>query len=114
MSDISIPSPPGSAHMALSLAGLCAVGGAIGLSRGSKASAMAGSILAAAFGASAYTIQEGHVVQGYSAAMYTSSLLSGAMFFRFVKTRKVMPAGALAAVGAGAVAYYSLKLDEMR
>ena len=97
--------PPGVSHPAFGLAGLCALGGGVGLARsGSKVSLAAGLLLGGVFAFAGREIQEGRAQDGYQMAMAASSLLSGTMMFRLVRTRKVMPAGVLACVGAASAA----------
>ena len=105
--------PPGAAHLSLTMAALCGVGGVMGLLKGSPISAVAGAALATAFGAAAHKIREGAADEGYRVAMYSSSFLSGTMVFRYVRTRALMPAGALAVLGAGGAAYHYNKLLEL-
>jgi uncharacterized membrane protein (UPF0136 family) len=105
--------PPGVSHPAFGLAALCALGGGVGLVRGSKVSLVAGLIFGGAFAFAGQTISEGRAADGYKLAMATSSVLSGAMMFRWISTRKVMPAGALALVGAAGAALYYDKLLEI-
>ena len=104
--------PPGVSHPAFGLAGLCALGGGVGLARGSKVSLAAGLLLGGAFAFAGREIQEGRAQDGYQAAMAASSFLSGTMMFRLVRTRKVMPAGLLACVGAASAAFHYDKLLE--
>jgi uncharacterized membrane protein (UPF0136 family) len=55
---------------------------------------------------SAPPLQAGEGAQGQSAGLATSVLLTAAMGVRLAKTRKAMPAGLLAVVGAAASAYH--------
>jgi|LauGreSBDMM110SN_4_FD.fasta_scaffold131854_1 uncharacterized membrane protein (UPF0136 family) len=109
---MAVERPPGVAHPAFGLAGLCALGGGVGAARGSRVSLLAGLALGGAFAFAGSEIQQGRAQEGYRWAMASSSLLSGAMMFRLVRTRKIMPAGLLACVGAWSSAWHYDKLLE--
>ncbi len=54
-------------------------------------------------------MQSGEEAKGYRLATMSSAALTAVMGVRFYKTRKPMPAGALAALGAASLAYHGTK-----
>mmetsp|Transcript_9282 Transcript_9282/g.11113 ORF Transcript_9282/g.11113 Transcript_9282/m.11113 type:complete len:114 (+) Transcript_9282:198-539(+) len=98
--------PPGSAHMNFSLGGLVALGGAVGyFKKGSTPSLLAGLTFGGLLIGSGVLISGDSQFEGHALATGTSSVMSLGMGFRFLKTGKFMPAGLVAALGAGAAAY---------
>lgn len=71
----------------------------------------AGIFFASAFGWSGYQIQAGNEVKGFRLGLITSVGLAAVMGQRFYKTRKPMPAGLLAALGAGSSFYHFQKYN---
>lgn len=104
--------PPGSAHLTYTVGAITAVGGVAGYVKGrSPRSLAAGLLFGAGFG------YAGHLIgtqpeRGFRFATTVSGLLTGVMAHRLYSTGKVMPAGALAAVGAAATAYHASKWAE--
>jgi len=112
----TLPSPPkktNTENTKTALAALCGVGGVIGFAKKrSVPSLVAGVAFAAAYGFSAHLINGGEGETGHAAAAGASALLAAAMGARLVSTGKAMPAGALAALGAGGLAYNFAKYRE--
>ncbi len=105
---------PGSAHVNLSLGGLVLAGGIVGyVKKGSRMSLLSGITVGSLLLGSGYLIAKtDHVYEGHILATTTSSILALAMGQRFVATGKFMPAGLVAALGAGACAYNYHKSKE--
>jgi uncharacterized membrane protein (UPF0136 family) len=55
-----------------------------------------------------YLIDRGEVPVGYQLATGASVALGAAMLTRYVKTRKVLPSGALAVLGTVSAVYYAV------
>jgi uncharacterized membrane protein (UPF0136 family) len=91
------------------LAGLVGIGGLMGYVRkGSVASAVAGTLVAAGYAYSGLLLSSPNdAAQGRILAMATSGLLGSAMAVRFVKTVRVVPL-ALTLVGVGAFTYFAV------
>jgi len=102
---------PGSAHPCFGLGGLTLTGGLVGfLRKGSKASLGAGVVCGGLLiGSGVLIVQDKHL-EGHALATGTSMLMSLGMGHRYIKTGKVMPAGAVAALGTLSVAYHMKKV----
>ena len=109
-----IARPPGSAHLSFTMAALSTVGGVAGYARaGSVRSLGAGVAVGAAFAYAGSLISTpGSTERGLRLAAGTSAVLTAAMAMRFARTRAVMPAGALTALGAASLAYHGAKWQE--
>jgi len=106
---------PGSAHAALTMAGISAAGGVYAFAKAkSKASLVAGIGLGAAFAAGSYAINLGHDFEGHAIAAGTSLALVSTMGPRYIKTVSIMPAGILALLGTASFAYEAKKAYEWR
>ena len=104
---------PGSAHLSFTMAGLCAGGGVVGYVRArSVPSVVAGFGCGALFLGSGLLIKQGDNVKGHGLALMTSVALVGALGPRALKTGKMMPAGAVAMLGAVSAAYHAKKTIE--
>jgi uncharacterized membrane protein (UPF0136 family) len=98
-----------SQHTAYTMAGLCALGGLMGFARKrSTPSLLAGLVLGAAFAYSGFLLQENRDY-GHETSFVTSTVLVGAMGSRFLRTRKFMPAGLMAACGLVNAVYHAKK-----
>src|SRR4051812_10367831 len=64
------------------------------------------------FGWAGSRIQNGEEVRGFKLATTSSAALMAAMGYRFFRSRRVMPSGMLAALGAASTAYHALKWQE--
>eukprot|EP00878_Enallax_costatus_P006957 GHUV01007291.1.p1 GENE.GHUV01007291.1~~GHUV01007291.1.p1 ORF type:complete len:111 (+),score=34.35 GHUV01007291.1:177-509(+) len=105
--------PAGSSHANATLGLLCAAGGVLGfLKKRSMPSLVAGLAFGAAYGASAYIINVGDPATGHLCGLVSSLVLTGAMGARFAGTRKVMPAGVMAAAGVLGAVYNFQKHQE--
>jgi uncharacterized membrane protein (UPF0136 family) len=101
---------PGSAHLSFTMAGVCGGGGVAGYVKArSVPSLVAGLACGGLFLGSGLLIKQGENVKGHSAALLTSSALFGAMAPRALRTKKLMPAGLVALLGAGSAAYHAKK-----
>lgn len=99
----------GSAHPSFAMAALLIAGGGAGYARAkSLPSLVAGITFSGAFLLSGWWIQNGQDYKGHRLALSASSLLSGAMLARVVKSRKPIPAS-IAAVGLLSAAYHGKK-----
>jgi uncharacterized membrane protein (UPF0136 family) len=112
--ELAAPRPPGSSHLTLTLSALTSAGGVYGyVKSGSSRSAIAGLLLGGAFFYSAQLIATpGATERGFRLATGASAVLAGAMAMRLAKTRALMPAGLLTAVGAASAAYHGAKWRE--
>ncbi|KAJ2719749.1 hypothetical protein GGI07_005026 [Coemansia sp. Benny D115] len=100
-------------HPAYTMAGICAVGGAIGYAKGkSIPSLVAGVGLGAAYWYAGTRIQNNENY-GHDLALATSSLLLFAMGPKALRTRAPVPV-AMSVLGTGAAGYYSKKAYEDR
>lgn len=75
---------------------------------------MAGITFGAAFASGGYLINAGNPQLGHDISSVASILLTGAMGARAAKTKKMMPAGVLAALGTFSAAYHIKKSMEWR
>ncbi len=106
--------PPGAAHLTYTLSALTSAGGVYGFVRsGSSRSAAAGLLLGGTFFYAAQLVaQPGAQERGFRLATGASAVLAGAMLMRYAKTRALMPAGLLTAVGLASSAYHGAKWRE--
>ena len=105
--------PTGSSHLTFTMAAIVSAGGVMGYVKGrSVPSLTAGLIFGGIFVASGYMINSGREVAGFRTGLHTSALLAGVMGARFIKHRKVMPAGALAALSLLSSGYHGKKYVE--
>jgi len=103
----------GSAHLAGTMSLLTLLGGIGGyVSAKSTQSLFAGLLFGSGFGASAYFIQNEEQVRGFRLATVNSVLLSGIMTVRYIRTRKIMPALPLTALGLASAYYHGNKYLE--
>ena len=102
-----------SSHLTFTMATVVGAGGVMGYVKGrSVPSLAAGLIFGGIFAASGYMINNGREVAGFRTGLHTSALLAGVMGARFIKSRKVMPAGALAALSLISSGYHGKKYVE--
>ncbi|PNH06431.1 Transmembrane protein 14A [Tetrabaena socialis] len=102
--------PSGEIHLDLALSALTSLGGIMGyVKKKSLPSLLGGLTFGVAFGASAYIIQNQDALLGHSVGCATSALMLTMMGARFVRTRKMMPAGVLAGTGLIGLAYHAQK-----
>ena len=96
----------GSAHLNFTAGALSIAGGAAGFARaGSTASLAGGGTVGLGFLFAGYLIQTGDDLAGHVCGCAAGGTLTAAMGSRFVKTGKMMPAGAAAGVGLVALLY---------
>jgi uncharacterized membrane protein (UPF0136 family) len=94
------------------MAALLMAGGGAGYARAkSIPSLVAGVTFAGAFALSGFWIQQGEDYKGHRLGLSASTLLSGAMLARAVKTRKPLPTG-IAAVSLLSAGYHGKKTVE--
>lgn len=72
-------------------------------------SLVGGLTFGAAFGMTAYVIQTHDAFVGHSLGATASAVMMGMMGMRYLKTKKVMPAGVLAGSGLLGLAYHAHK-----
>eukprot|EP00510_Aplanochytrium_minuta_P009782 CAMPEP_0184063352 /NCGR_PEP_ID=MMETSP0957-20130417/835_1 /TAXON_ID=627963 /ORGANISM="Aplanochytrium sp, Strain PBS07" /LENGTH=109 /DNA_ID=CAMNT_0026360309 /DNA_START=111 /DNA_END=437 /DNA_ORIENTATION=- len=103
----------GEAHAALGMSALLFVGGALGYARGkSIPSLVAGTAFGTGYAISGWLISKGDGKEGHSLALALSGTLTGVMGGRFLKTKKVMPAGVLLGAGGLSATYHGIKAAE--
>jgi len=100
-------------HAPYSMAAILAAGGLYGLGKGSRASLVAGLGFASLYAIAGYECQQGQVHYGHTIGLCTSVILASLMEVRYMKTKKVMPAAALAGLGTLAGAYHGYKLYQI-
>lgn len=94
-------------------AGLLAIGGIAGFVKGkSVPSLVAGVSLGGLYGAAGVLINRGDCKEGHALAAVTSALVVGVMGPRFVRSKKVMPAGLLTAAASGSFVYDAYKAQQ--
>ena len=105
----------GSAHASFTMAGIVAAGGLMGYARKrSIPSLVAGLAFGGLFALSGMMIRNGQDYHGHVLAAATSSVLVLAMGPRALKSRKFMPAGLVATLGAVSTAYQTNKALEWK
>lgn len=98
--------PPGAAHLNFTMGGLVIAGGAMGyFKRGSKVSLLAGLTFGGLLLGSGVMISGDSQYQGHVLATGTSGIMALAMGQRFLSSKKFMPAGLVATLGAACCAY---------
>eukprot|EP00802_Teleaulax_amphioxeia_P022445 Tamp_22891.p1 GENE.Tamp_22891~~Tamp_22891.p1 ORF type:complete len:112 (-),score=12.93 Tamp_22891:727-1062(-) len=103
----------GSAHLSFTMGALMGLGGAYAFVRkGSKASLIAGGSIGALFVGSGLLIQAGQNKNGHLLAVGSSLALVAGMGPRAVASRKFMPAGLVATIGAASGAYQAAKVQQ--
>mmetsp|Transcript_16463 Transcript_16463/g.35510 ORF Transcript_16463/g.35510 Transcript_16463/m.35510 type:complete len:119 (-) Transcript_16463:383-739(-) len=103
--------PPGSAHPNFTFGGLLVAGGAYGFYKGSTASLIAGA------GSGSLLISSGMLVErdpqlAFLLGSGVGGLLTAGMLPRFLKTKKVMPAGMVTLVGALSLSWNLFNLSK--
>ncbi|KAI7822309.1 transmembrane proteins 14C-domain-containing protein [Kickxella alabastrina] len=102
-----------SQHPAYTMAGICAVGGAIGYAKGrSIPSLVAGASIGAVYWYAGTRIQKNQDY-GHELALAASTLLLFAMGPKALRTRAPVPLS-MSVLGTGSAAYYSKKVYEER
>uniref|UniRef100_A0A7S0YNV4 Transmembrane protein 14 n=1 Tax=Polytomella parva TaxID=51329 RepID=A0A7S0YNV4_9CHLO len=105
--------PTGQAHLDITLALLTSVGGAMGYFKKNSVPSLIGGIgFGVAYGTTAYLIQNVDAVLGHQVGCVTSVALAASMGARFLKTKKVFPAGVVAGAGVLGLAYHIKKYQE--
>ncbi|KAJ9505162.1 hypothetical protein QJQ45_030293, partial [Haematococcus lacustris] len=100
----------GQAHLDWSLAALCVLGGGVGwIKKKSLPSLAGGLVIGAAYGVSGYLIEQVDGFQGHVVGGVTSLVLAGMMGSRYARTKKMMPAGIMAAAGMLGLLYHGKK-----
>ncbi|KAJ2158992.1 hypothetical protein GGF46_003360 [Coemansia sp. RSA 552] len=95
------------------MAGICAIGGAIGFAKGrSVPSLVAGVGIGAVYAYAGWKIQKNEY-RGYDVALLASSLLLFAMGPKAFRTRSIVPV-TMTTMGTAATAYYGKKAYEER
>lgn len=98
--------PPGSAHLNFTLGGLTILGGAMGYAKKrSVPSLLAGVTFGGLLVGSGVLISKNESFQGHALASGATGIMSAAMAKRFLSTKNFMPAGMMAVLGAGGLAY---------
>merc|ERR1711934_193121 len=102
-------------HLNYTMAGILAVGGLAGYAKKRSApSLVAGLSLGAAYAYAGYLISQNEAEQGHLVGTATSGLVLLAMGPRFVKSRKIMPAGILTITSLVGLGYNGMKYNEWR
>eukprot|EP01113_Clastostelium_recurvatum_P017224 TRINITY_DN2015_c0_g1_i1.p1 TRINITY_DN2015_c0_g1~~TRINITY_DN2015_c0_g1_i1.p1 ORF type:complete len:122 (-),score=24.56 TRINITY_DN2015_c0_g1_i1:62-373(-) len=96
------------------MAVVMALGGAMGYAKSrSTASLVAGVASGSLFALSGYLIENGRPLYGHELAGVVSVLLTATMGRRALRTGKIMPAGAIAALNLAHAAYQWTKVNQM-
>lgn len=94
--------------LAYAVGAAVAIGGLVGYARArSIASLAAGVAVGAGYAACGTAIERGHPRDGNAAASILGAMLATTMGFRAARTGKMMPSGAVAALGAASCAYHA-------
>lgn len=105
--------PPGSAHLNFTLGGLVLAGGALGYAKKrSLASLGAGLAFGGLLIGSGVLITKNESFRGHALATGVTGIMAAAMTQRYFSTRKFMPAGVVAVLGAAGCAYNARKALE--
>jgi len=102
--------PPGAAHLNLTVGGLLATGGAVGYFKAGSIPSLVGGLGCGALMVSSGVIVEHDPQAAFILGTGTSGVLTAGMLPRFLKTKKMMPTGAVAALGSLALAYNGFQL----
>ena len=98
--------PPGSAHLNFTLGGIVLVGGAMGYAKKrSVPSLAAGLTFGGLLIGSGILISKNESFQGHALATGVTGIMSAAMAQRYMASKKFMPAGMVATLGAAGFAY---------
>ncbi|KAG7387188.1 Transmembrane protein 14A [Phytophthora pseudosyringae] len=99
-------------HPTYTMAGLLTAGGVFGyLKSKSVPSLVAGVTLGAGFGIAGFLLQKGEMTNGHGVALLVSSITTGAMGLRAVRTKKPLPVS-VASLGALSAAYHAHRFTE--
>mmetsp|Transcript_6558 Transcript_6558/g.15950 ORF Transcript_6558/g.15950 Transcript_6558/m.15950 type:complete len:114 (-) Transcript_6558:2278-2619(-) len=105
--------PPGSAHLNFTLGGIVLAGGAMGyVKKRSVPSLAAGITFGGLLVGSGILISKNESFKGHALASGATGIMSVAMAQRFFATKKFMPAGMVATLGAAGFAYNAKKAIE--
>ncbi|KAL4518182.1 hypothetical protein Ndes2526A_g01369 [Nannochloris sp. 'desiccata'] len=102
--------PTGSSHLSYTLGFLSAVGGLSEfIKTGSKPSLIAGLGIGSLYIYGGYLINNGQSEVGHKVNVSAAVLLAGAMVPRYLKTKKIWPAGVMGAAGLMSLLYEGKK-----
>lgn len=103
-----------SAHPSYTMSGLCIVGGIAGYAKSrSFPSLLSGLALSIVFTYSGLQIQNGDYEKGHTTGLIGSSILGAGMTVRFIRTRKIFPAGVFGVLGLLSTAYHAQVLKNL-
>ncbi|PNW78719.1 hypothetical protein CHLRE_09g387838v5 [Chlamydomonas reinhardtii] len=102
--------PSGEVHMDIAFAVVTTAGGVMGyVKKKSLPSLLGGLAFGAAYGATAWTIQNHDAYVGHTVGAATSAVMATMMGLRLAKTKKVMPSGILTGLGLLGLLYHANK-----
>eukprot|EP00930_Biecheleria_cincta_P098217 TRINITY_DN89897_c0_g1_i1.p1 TRINITY_DN89897_c0_g1~~TRINITY_DN89897_c0_g1_i1.p1 ORF type:complete len:121 (+),score=18.21 TRINITY_DN89897_c0_g1_i1:153-515(+) len=104
--------PTGAAHLNLTVGALLGMGGAMGYYKAGSTASLIGGVGSGALMVGSGLLVERDPQSAFLLGSGTSGLLTAGMLPRFLKTKKMMPTGAVTLLGTLALAYNGKKLAE--
>mmetsp|Transcript_110446 Transcript_110446/g.293396 ORF Transcript_110446/g.293396 Transcript_110446/m.293396 type:complete len:120 (-) Transcript_110446:142-501(-) len=103
--------PPGAAHPNFTVGGLLAIGGAYAYFKAGSLPSLVGGVGCGALMVGSGLMVEKDPQSAFLLGSATGGLLTAGMLPRFMKTKKVMPAGMVTLLGLGALGYNAMQLS---
>eukprot|EP00928_Gymnodinium_smaydae_P000093 TRINITY_DN10040_c0_g1_i1.p1 TRINITY_DN10040_c0_g1~~TRINITY_DN10040_c0_g1_i1.p1 ORF type:complete len:121 (-),score=16.05 TRINITY_DN10040_c0_g1_i1:126-488(-) len=104
--------PTGAAHLNLTLGGLLTAGGFYGYLQAGSVPSLAGGVGCGALMVTSGVLVERDPQSAFLLGSATSGLLTAGMLPRFLRTKKMMPTGAVAMLGTLGLMYNGIKLSQ--
>mmetsp|Transcript_73193 Transcript_73193/g.174434 ORF Transcript_73193/g.174434 Transcript_73193/m.174434 type:complete len:122 (+) Transcript_73193:87-452(+) len=104
--------PPGAAHLNFTLGGLLSIGGVVGYLKAGSIPSLVGGLGCGSLMVASGVLVEKDCQKAFLLGSVTSGVLTAAMLPRFIRTKKMMPTGAVTFLGLIGLAYNGMKLSQ--